>query len=41
MEKFKLLEDVQVVWRVESIQGKVDVDVGIVEFKYSENSKDS
>lgn len=39
MAKIKLLEDVQVAWWVETIQGKVEVDGEVVEFRYSENPK--
>lgn len=41
MAKIKLLEDVDVVWWVETIQGKAEVDGEVVEFRYSENSKGS
>tara|TARA_B110000503_G_scaffold42576_1_gene69722 strand:- start:448 stop:711 length:264 start_codon:yes stop_codon:yes gene_type:complete len=39
MAKFKLLEDVSVVWWAETIESKVEIDGEIVTFRYHENPK--
>ncbi len=41
MATFKLIEDVKVIYFAETIQGKVELDGEIVEFRYSENSNGS
>ena len=38
MSKFKLIDDVSVVYYAETIQGKVDFDGEIIEFRYYEDS---
>jgi len=39
MPKFKLLEDVSVVWYAETIEGKVEIEGEVVTFRYHENPK--
>jgi hypothetical protein len=41
MTNIKLLENVKVVYWMETIQSKAEVDGEVIEFRYSENSKGS
>lgn len=41
MTNIKLLEDVKVVYWMETIQSKAEVNGEVIEFRYSENSKGS
>lgn len=39
--EIKLLEDVKLVYWMETIQAKVEIEGDVIEFRYSENSNDA
>ena len=41
MATIKIIEDVELVYSAETIQGKIELDGEIVEFRYAEDTKDN